>query len=55
MGAFAYAEDIKVLAPTKSAMYKVLHIAKKESSKEYSLTLNQAKSVLTVYILGGFE
>ncbi len=52
MGAFCYVDDRSLLAPTK--MYKLLHIGK-EFSKEYNLTFNPAKSVLTIYTLGSFD
>ena len=54
MEAFAYADDITLLVHTKSAMYKLLHIAK-EFSKWYNLYLSPAKSVLKVYTLDLFD
>ena len=45
MGAFAYADDIILLAPTKQSMHGMLKLANM-FSKEYDIKFNELKSKL---------
>ena len=48
MGAFGYADDVILLSPTKSALYKLLEIAD-SFSKEFDVLFNPDKSKLVVF------
>ena len=49
-GAFAYADDATLLAPTKRALRKMLDVSK-EFATEYSLKFNALKSQFVVFSL----
>ena len=43
MGAFAYADDLALLAPTRQAMHKMISVCQK-FSKDFDITFNPSKS-----------
>jgi hypothetical protein len=47
-GAFAYADDVILLAPTKTSLYKMIDIAN-AYSKEFDITFNPGKTKYLIY------
>ena len=48
VGVLSYADDIVLLAPTKTALHKMLHICDQFSIK-YHVNFNASKSNLVIY------